>query len=137
MKKGIIMSLLLMFLLTGCFGIAKKEPEVHIEDFRINCQNRYDQDFDEYTMMYRVTNNSKYPVTQYQYYGTINSGQDESQLCYYGTLMPGETSPIQETSDVTSINDIKVTQINYVYKDENDNDVLVIYDAKLDKYSLP
>lgn len=145
MKKSIVVSLLLMFLLTGCisfngevkgtiFDKPLSNPKVHKEDFNIDCQTEYDPDYDEYYMLYRVTNNSEYPVTQYQCFGTINDGQNETQLDFFGTLMPGETSTVQETSDITSLNDMEITQIQYVYKDKNDKDVVVVYDAKLDKY---
>lgn len=145
MKKGIIMSLLLMFLLTGCISVngevkgtlfsnPPKDPEVHIDDFRVNCQTAYNQDFDEYTMMYRVTNNSKFPVIQYQCSGTFNSGQNQTDLICSETLMPGDTSTVQETSDITSLNDMEITKISYEYKDDQDRTVWVDYDAKLEKY---
>lgn len=144
MKKGIIMSLLLMFLLTGCFvfddGVENlKKPDVYVDDIKIDSweDDPSNPDPDYKVMGYYITNNSKYTLTYLCANGTTSNGTKEFHLFLDETLLPGERSTDSTTPGADTLEDVEFTNYTYNYIDDKDNtNVQVNYDVKLDKYQV-
>lgn len=140
MKKSIVVSLLLMFLLTGCIsGLAVsedvKDPAVKVEDIEIKDWADVASEPGHEILDYAIVNNSKYMLTYFYAEGTTSNGTEFFDLLVNETLLPGERSTNQSTPGVDNMNKVKLTAYNYTYIDkEDDKYVHVQYDAKLDKY---
>lgn len=140
MKKSIVVSLLLMFLLTGCIsGLAVsedvKDPAVKIEDIEIKDWADVSSEPGQEILDYAIVNNSEQTLTYFYAEGTISNGTEFFDLLVDETLLPGERSTNQSTPGVDNMDKVKLTAYNYTYIDKEDNKyVHVQYDAKLDKY---
>lgn len=144
MKKGIIMSLLLMFLLTGCIsfndGVEEvKKPDVYVDDIKIDSwkDEPYIPDPDDKVMGYNITNNSKYTLTYFCAEGTISNGTEKFDISVDETLLPGEKSTNSTSPGANTLKDVELTNYTYNYIDDKDKKtVQVQYDVKLDKYEV-
>lgn len=140
MKKSIVVSLLLMFLLTGCIsGLVVsedvKDPAVKVEDIEIKDWADVSSEPGNEALGYAVVNNSKYTLTYFAVEGTISKGTTKIDLLVDETLLPGERSTNQQAYGFDNMDKVKITAYNYTYIDkEDDKYVHVQYDAKLDKY---
>lgn len=140
MKKSIVVSLLLMFLLTGCISISDgtedlEEPAVKVEDIEIKDWADVASEPGQEILDYAIVNNSKYTLTYFYAEGTTSNGTDFFDLLVDETLLPGERSTNQSTPGVNNMDKVKLTAYNYTYIDKEDNKyVHVQYDVKLDKY---
>ncbi|MFR9302686.1 MAG: hypothetical protein ACLVKW_06460 [Fenollaria massiliensis] len=140
MKKSIVVSLLAMFLLTGCIsGLAVsedvKDPAVKVEDIEIKDWADVASEPGNEILDYAIVNNSKYTITYFYAEGNTSNGTEGFDLLVDETLLPGERSTNQTTPGVNNMDKVKLTAYNYTYIDkEDDKYVHVQYDAKLDKY---
>ena len=140
MKKSIVVSLLAMFLLTGCIsGLAVsedvKDPAVKVEDIEIKNWADVSSEPGNEILDYAIVNNSKYTITYFYAEGNTSNGTEGFDLLVDETLLPGERSTNQTTPGVNNMDKVKLTAYNYTYIDkEDDKYVHVQYDAKLDKY---
>lgn len=140
MKKSIVVSLLLMFLLTGCIsGLAVsedvKDPAVKVEDIEIKDWADVASEPGQEILDYAIVNNSEQTLTYFYAEGTTSNGTEFFDLLVDETLLPGERSTNQSTPGVNNMDKVKLTAYNYTYIDKEDNKyVHVQYDAKLDKY---
>lgn len=140
MKKSIVVSLLLMFLLTGCISISDgtedlDEPAVKVEDIEIKDWADVSSEPGHETMGYRIINNSEQTLTYFSAEGSTSNGTEEFDLHVDETLLPGERSTNQQAFGVNNMDKVKLAEYNYTYIDkEDDKYVHVQYDAKLDKY---
>lgn len=140
MKKSIVVSLLAMFLLTGCIsGLAVsedvKDPAVKVEDIEIKDWADVSSEPGNEILDYAIVNNSKYTITYFYAEGNTSNGAEGFDLLVDETLLPGERSTNQTTPGVNNMDEVKLTEYNYTYIDkEDDKYVHVQYDAKLDKY---
>lgn len=140
MKKSIVVSLLLMFLLTGCIsGLSVsedvKDPAVKVEDIEIKDWADVASEPGQEILDYAIVNNSEQTLTYFYAEGTTSNGTEFFDLLVNETLLPGERSTNQSTPGVNNMDKVKLTAYNYTYIDkEDDKYVHVQYDAKLDKY---
>ena len=140
MKKSIVVSLLLMFLFTGCIsGLTVsedvKDPAVKVEDIEIKDWADASSETGNEILDYAIVNNSKYTITYFYAEGNTSNGTEFFDLLVDETLLPGERSTNQTTPGVNNMDKVKLTEYNYTYIDkEDDKYVHVQYDAKLDKY---
>ena len=140
MKKSIVVSLLLMFLLTGCISISDgtedlEEPAIKIEDIEIKDWADVSSEPGNEIMGYRIINNSEQTLTYFSAEGSTLNGTEGFDLHVDETLLPGERSTNQQAFGVDNMDKVKLTEYNYTYIDkEDDKYVHVQYDAKLDKY---
>lgn len=144
MKKGIIMSLLLMFLLTGCVsfndGVEEvKKPDVYVDDIKITSwKGEPEVPNPKYKeMCYYITNNSKYTLTQFNAEGTVSNGKEQYDLLVTQTLRPGERSADDINPGADTLKDVEFTNYTYRYIDNKDKKTVEVhYDVKLDKYEV-
>lgn len=144
MRKCIVVSLLLMFLLTGCISIDDgveelKKPDVYVDDIKITSWKGEpevpDPEYKE--MWYYITNNSEYTLTQFNAEGTVSNGTEQYDLLVTQTLRPGERSADDINPGADTLKDVEFTNYTYRYIDKKDKKTVEVqYDVKLDKYKV-
>ena len=117
MKKSIVVSLLAMFLLTGCIsGLAVsedvKDPAVKVEDIEIKDWADVASEPGNEILDYAIVNNSKYTITYFYAEGNTSNGTEGFDLLVDETLLPGERSTNQTTPGVNNMDKVKLTAYN-------------------------
>ena len=101
MKKSIVVSLLLMFLLTGCIsGLAVsedvKDPAVKIEDIEIKDWADVSSEPGNEALGYAIVNNSKYTLTYF-------AVEEQKLICLQMKLcFPEKDQRINKHTDLTT-----------------------------------
>ena len=113
----------------------KNNPEVTIDQLPYEMEILPPDSIGEIYGKMTFTNNSKYPVKYFEVSINMLDKNEKSYFISPDTVMPGETSPNFEAfSSADSVNNELLT-ITYTYVDDNDQEVYVEYNAKLDKYN--
>lgn len=85
----------------------------------------------------KIKNNSEYPITGVSVELELDNGET-SYLSTFDTLLPGDTSTKAECFGATTgnIEDMKAKKISITVLDENQEEVYIDYDVKLNQYEV-